>query len=104
MGQGERGAAQAAGIEPDLVDISDAALAREWLGLAERVEGSSYFQTPDWVVSWWETIGRRPATRVAVWRGESGEIDSLVALSRSRERLHRRLPLSVPELGHCVCR
>jgi Acetyltransferase (GNAT) domain len=32
---------------------------------------------------------------VATWRGSSGELEALVALSRGRERLHRRLPVSV---------
>jgi CelD/BcsL family acetyltransferase involved in cellulose biosynthesis len=95
VGQAERRSAQAAGIEPEVADIRELALEREWLALAERCAGSSYFQTPDWVISWWETIAGRPATRVATWRGESGELEALVALSRDRERLHRRLPVSV---------
>ena len=99
MGEGERGAAQAAGIEPEVVDLAQLAgteaLEREWLGLAERHEGSSYFQTPDWVLSWWDTLAARPRTRVAAWRDPSGRLDAIVALSRGRERLHRRLPLAV---------
>jgi CelD/BcsL family acetyltransferase involved in cellulose biosynthesis len=95
VGQDQRRSAQAAGIEPEVVDIREPGLERDWLALAERCEGSSYFQTPDWVISWWETIADRPATRVATWRGESGELEALVALSRGRERLHRRLPVSV---------
>lgn len=95
MGQDQRRAPQAAGIEPEVCDIRELALERDWLALAERCEGSSYFQTPDWVLSWWETIAGRPATRVAAWRDGSGELDALVALSRDRERLHRRLPLAV---------
>ena len=100
MGEGERGAAQAAGIEPEVVDLAQLAgteaLEREWLELAERHEGSSYFQTPDWVLSWWDTLAARPRTRVAAWRDPSGRLDAIVALSRGRERLHRRLPLAVP--------
>jgi CelD/BcsL family acetyltransferase involved in cellulose biosynthesis len=95
VGQAERGAAQAAGIEPEVVDLEELTLDREWLELAERHGDSTYFQTPDWVLSWWETIAARPPTRVALWRGESGELDALVALSRTRERLHRRLPLGL---------
>jgi CelD/BcsL family acetyltransferase involved in cellulose biosynthesis len=96
VGKGERGAAQAAGIEPEVVDLPAHELESEWLALASGHEGSSYFQTPDWVVSWWETIAGRPPTQLAAWRGESGELEALVALSRSRERLHRRLPIAVP--------
>jgi CelD/BcsL family acetyltransferase involved in cellulose biosynthesis len=95
VGEAQRRSAQAAGIEPEIVDIQEPGLERDWLALAERCAGSSYFQTPDWVISWWETIAGRPATRVATWRGESGELEALVALSRTRERLHRRLPVSV---------
>jgi CelD/BcsL family acetyltransferase involved in cellulose biosynthesis len=95
VGQAERRAAQAAGIEPEVVELGELAFEREWLELAAREHGT-YFQTPDWVLSWWDTIGGRPQTRVAAWRDESGELDALVALSRSRERLHRRLPVAVP--------
>jgi CelD/BcsL family acetyltransferase involved in cellulose biosynthesis len=71
-------------------------LDRDWLELAGRVEGTSYFQTPDWVLAWWETIAGRPPTRIATWRAPSGRLEAVVALSRSRERLHRRLPVAVP--------
>jgi CelD/BcsL family acetyltransferase involved in cellulose biosynthesis len=95
VGKAERGAAQATGIEPELIGLAQSGLEPEWLRLAERLDGS-YFQTPDWVLSWWETIAARPPTRVAVWRDPSGELDALVALSGGRERLHRRLPIAVP--------
>jgi CelD/BcsL family acetyltransferase involved in cellulose biosynthesis len=81
----------------DLGDAADlAALRRDWLDLAARHAGSSYFQTPDWVVAWWEALAGRPPTRIAAWRDGSGRLDALVALSRDRERLHRRLGLTVP--------
>jgi CelD/BcsL family acetyltransferase involved in cellulose biosynthesis len=96
VGKAERGPAQAAGIEPEVVEPGQVGLEPEWLRLAERLDGSSYFQTPDWVLSWWETVAARPPTRVAAWRGPSGELDALVALTRGSERLHRRLPIAVP--------
>jgi CelD/BcsL family acetyltransferase involved in cellulose biosynthesis len=96
VGKAERRAAEAAGVEPEVVELGQLALDREWLELAARDEHSSYFQTPDWVLSWWETVGGRPPTRAAAWRDESGQLDALVVLSRGRERLHRRLPLAVP--------
>jgi CelD/BcsL family acetyltransferase involved in cellulose biosynthesis len=70
-------------------------LAREWLALAGRLEGTSYFQTPDWVLSWWETLAGRPRTRAAAWRGPSGRLEALVLLTRDRVTLHPRLPLRV---------
>jgi CelD/BcsL family acetyltransferase involved in cellulose biosynthesis len=96
VGESERGAAQAAGIEPEVVDPAELTFERDWLELAERHGDSSYFQTPDWVLSWWDTVAARPRTRVAAWRNASGELDALIALSRGRERLNRRLPLAVP--------
>ena len=81
----------------DLEGFGDlGALRRDWLELAARHEGSSYFQTPDWVLSWWETIGARPRTRLARWRAPSGRLEALVALGRDREPLHRRLAVAAP--------
>jgi CelD/BcsL family acetyltransferase involved in cellulose biosynthesis len=80
----------------DLVDAIDRdALVGCWRALAARVEDSSYFQTPDWVLAWWETVGERAPTRVACWSDETGELGALVALSRMRVRLHRRVRLVV---------
>jgi CelD/BcsL family acetyltransferase involved in cellulose biosynthesis len=89
---------------PEVVDLeglaSLGALDRDWLDLAARHERSSYFQTPDWVLAWWETIAARPRTRVAAWRAADGRLEAVVALSRDRQRLHRRLPVSVPVYGN----
>ena len=85
---------------PEVLDLEELAgleaLSRDWLELAARIEGSSYFQTPDWVLAWWDTIAERPRTRLAAWRSPSGRLEAMVALSRGRERLHRRLPFAVP--------
>jgi CelD/BcsL family acetyltransferase involved in cellulose biosynthesis len=85
---------------PEVFELNDltrlAGLRRDWLELADRLEGTSYFQTPDWVLAWWETLAQRPPTRVAAWRAPSGTLEGVVALSRDRERLHRRLPVAVP--------
>jgi CelD/BcsL family acetyltransferase involved in cellulose biosynthesis len=78
----------------DLVDPRD--LMEEWRRLAARVDGSSYFQTPDWVLSWWETIGGRPPTEAAIWRDARGALEGIVVLSRIDEPLHPRFPLRIP--------
>jgi CelD/BcsL family acetyltransferase involved in cellulose biosynthesis len=89
---------------PEVVDLEGVAslgvLDRDWLELAARHEGSSYFQTSDWVLAWWETIAGRPRTRVAAWRAPSGRLEAIVALSRERQRLHRRLSVAVPVYGN----
>jgi CelD/BcsL family acetyltransferase involved in cellulose biosynthesis len=83
--------------QPELVRLGDPArigiLTRDWLDLASRMDETSYFQTPDWIFSWWETIAARPRTDVATWRSSSGRLEALVVLSREGQRLHRSLPL-----------
>lgn len=66
-----------------------------WRRLAAATPGGSYFLSPDWVLGWWETLGAGTAAEVAVWRGPSGALEAVVPLARSRQRLHRRLPLGV---------
>jgi CelD/BcsL family acetyltransferase involved in cellulose biosynthesis len=86
--------------DPEVIELDATAtiddLAGEWRELAAAVEGSSYFQTPDWILGWWETLGGRPSTRLAAWRTPDGRLDALVALSRDRERLHHVAPISIP--------
>lgn len=67
----------------------------EWRDLAASVEGTSYFQTPDWVLSWWENRGR-PPTLVGLWRDASGRLEAVAFLSRLRESLRRGVPLTIP--------
>lgn len=71
-------------------------LREEWLRLACALPAASYFQTPDWILGWWRTLGGQPASMVAFWRDESGEVDAVAALSRLHQPLHRRVPLRVP--------
>lgn len=68
----------------------------EWLDLAAALPHSSYFQTPDWIAAWWETIAHRPPTVIAVWRGSGGALEAIAALSYVRQPLHPRVPMSVP--------
>jgi CelD/BcsL family acetyltransferase involved in cellulose biosynthesis len=65
----------------------------EWHALAGRLAGCSYFQTPDWVLNWWNHRGR-PRTVVALWRDGHGELDAVAFLSELREPWHHRLSLS----------
>jgi CelD/BcsL family acetyltransferase involved in cellulose biosynthesis len=66
----------------------------EWRDLAVRIEGSSYFQTPNWVLTWWEDAGR-PPTEIAFWRSTSGVLDAVAYLTQVRERLVHQLPFTV---------
>jgi len=85
---------------PALVELDAPAavgdLTDDWLGLATRLDETSYFQTPDWVLSWWETLAGRPPTRAVTWRAPTGRLEALVVLSRAREPLHGRLPMRLP--------
>jgi CelD/BcsL family acetyltransferase involved in cellulose biosynthesis len=66
-----------------------------WRRLAAATPGGSYFLSPDWVLGWWETLGAGAAGEVAVWRGPTGEPEAVAPLTRTGQRLHRRLPLPV---------
>ena len=85
---------------PEVVTLEDPAaldaLTRDWRDLALRLGESSFFQSPDWVLGWWQTIAQRPPTRLAAWRAPSGRLEALVALSEGRARLHGALPVDLP--------
>jgi CelD/BcsL family acetyltransferase involved in cellulose biosynthesis len=70
----------------------------EWNQLAAACEGTSYFQSADWIWSWWETVAQRPTTRVACWRAPDGTLEAVAALYRGRVLLHRRAGVSLPAL------
>jgi len=74
-----------------LGDVSD-----EWVRLMARIPETSYFQTPDWVLGWWETIGGKPPTDLVLWRGPSGALEGIQFLSRLTRRVHPRLPPAWP--------
>ncbi|MCF2529760.1 GNAT family N-acetyltransferase [Yinghuangia soli] len=87
---------EAASALPVLVRDPDelAALAPAWRDLAAAT-GASYFATPDWVLSWTETLGTEAAGGrpvVAVWRGADGGPEAIVPLLDARQALHPRLP------------
>lgn len=84
--------------EPEVIQLTDIAqlgtIIDEWRELASRIDGSSYFQTPDWVLSWWEDA-RRPWAELALWRSTLGVLDAVVCLAQWRQRLIRGLPLVI---------
>lgn len=116
-------------MNPDVVmDITETAppadVREEWRELAWRLPDTSFFQSPEWFEAWWDTIGGRPPTKVAIWR-DNGRATAVAAMSRVAERLHRRVavplafwtnagsglgaadhigPLAEPEMGPHVAR
>jgi CelD/BcsL family acetyltransferase involved in cellulose biosynthesis len=68
-------------------------LVEEWRRLAAGLDTTSYFVSPDWVLSWWETLGAGRPAEVAIWRGPGGALEAVVALARTSQPLHRRLPV-----------
>src|SRR5207244_13362826 len=54
------------------------------------------FQTPDWVLGWWQTIGGTPPTELVLWRSSSGVLEGIQFLSRLMRRVHPRLPPAWP--------
>jgi CelD/BcsL family acetyltransferase involved in cellulose biosynthesis len=74
--------------------MADTEILAAWRYLAATEPGASYFQTPDWVVSWWETVGGQPSGSVALaWEGL--QLVGVIALARTRERLTGRIPLQL---------
>ncbi|MFG2824966.1 GNAT family N-acetyltransferase [Kitasatospora sp. NPDC048365] len=76
---------------PDL----PAELVDGWRALVAADPGGSWFMTPDWVLSWWETLGAGRPAEIAVWRGADGRPEAVVPLLSTRLRLHPRAPLTV---------
>jgi CelD/BcsL family acetyltransferase involved in cellulose biosynthesis len=74
--------------------FEDQVLLEGWAALAEADPGSSYFQTREWVQSWWETVAGRPGGTVAtVWSGEA--LHGFLAIASVREPISSRLPIRV---------
>lgn len=71
------------------------ALKEEWRNLAVRLHNTSYFRTPDWVLSWWNTVGGQPFTLVATWRNETNRLEAIALLSRVRQRYFHGVNLGV---------
>lgn len=67
-------------------------LVADWLRLAADVPETSYFQSPDWALSWMNNFGAGRPARVACWY-DDGRLVGLVALYQHSERFHSRVPL-----------
>jgi len=82
-------------VAPEVLhDPADAAgLEDAWRTLAGEI-GASYFCTPDWVLSWWETYGCGQEVELAVWREPEG-LAAVAGLVAFDQRLHPQLPTSV---------
>lgn len=77
------------GLPQDVVD--------GWRTLVAADRAGSWFMTPEWVLSWWETLGADEGEgEVCVWREPDGRVSAVVPLLRTRRRLHPRAPLTVP--------
>ncbi len=67
-------------------------LRREWNALLERDPDASIFQTPEWVETWWQHLGRGRARTLTIRR--QGRLVALLPLCLSRESV-RGLPVRV---------
>jgi CelD/BcsL family acetyltransferase involved in cellulose biosynthesis len=80
--------------EVPIADVaSDQALVQEWRRLSAETPGASYFQTPDWVLSWWRTLGDHSVGDVAVVRADNA-LAGLFALAKTRESLSNKFRIS----------
>ncbi len=75
----------------ELLTIED-----EWRALVVSQPATSYFVSPDWVLSWWETQGSGTHVEAGLWRDEAGRLEAVVPLARSPHRVHPLAPLTVP--------
>ena len=82
---------------PETVDLEDPSqvdhVSDAWLDLASRLPSSSYFQTPDWVLGWWEKLTHRPPTSLAFWSDPSGRLSTIVPITREHQSLFRGFPI-----------
>ena len=80
-------------VEMSLAEVmADAELQASWDELAAADPCSSYFQTADWVASWWETVAAEPPGVVGtVWDG--AHLSGLFPLARVDQPITGRLPV-----------
>jgi CelD/BcsL family acetyltransferase involved in cellulose biosynthesis len=73
-----------------------AAIEAEWRAFVVSQPATSYFVSPDWVLSWWATEGANVQVEAGVWRDEAGRLEAVVPLARHSHRLHPLAPVTVP--------
>jgi CelD/BcsL family acetyltransferase involved in cellulose biosynthesis len=87
-------------MRPEVVDVRDASYSdqflSDWRQLLANTPGTSYFQTPDWILSWWKAFGDHEPTSIAVWRGPEGKFESVVVLSQRREGIPASASIDLP--------
>lgn len=87
-------------MRPEVFDIREVSSSErfqaDWRQLLAGTPGTSYFQTPDWILSWWKAFGDHERTRIAVWRGPEGRFESLVVLSQRLTSLPAPVHIDFP--------
>lgn len=68
----------------------------EWIGLLRRLARSSFFNGPEWAAAWWDTVGNRPPTTLALWRDRDDRLVALAHISRQKESLLERWGPGIP--------
>lgn len=72
------------------------AIEAEWRALAVSQPATSYFVSPAWVLSWWQTQGDDVQVEAGIWRDDAGRLEAVVPLARHSHRLHPSAPMTVP--------
>jgi CelD/BcsL family acetyltransferase involved in cellulose biosynthesis len=72
------------------------AIEDEWRALVISQPATSYFVSPDWVLSWWETQGDHVHVEAGIWRDDAGRLEAVVPLGRYPHRVHPLAPVTAP--------
>lgn len=77
-------------VELARTDVALRALAAEWDALHRRVPDATPFQSPTWLLPWWQVFGTG-SPRLAALRGEAGRLMGLLPLYVLDEPAERKL-------------
>jgi len=69
----------------------------QWRQLESAAEHPSVFRTPEWIEARTEALGLTDDTVIYVWE-VAGRVVAVLPVTATRERLHPRIPVSVPVL------